>query len=56
MILTMATNGSMEPVHDRIPLLLERDEIKLWMFEENMMEALLQKTPALLGGEQTLNR
>lgn len=47
-ILTTAANASMKPVHDRMPLLLERDEIEKWLFEDDLTEALLQKTPALL--------
>ena len=48
MILTTAANASMKPVHDRMPLLLEQDEIEKWLFEDDLTEALLQKTPALL--------
>ena len=47
-ILTTAANESMKPVHDRMPLLLERDEIENWIFEDNLTEAFLQKTPALM--------
>ena len=47
-ILTTAANESMRPVHDRMPLLLEQDEIEQWLFEDKLTEALLQKTPALL--------
>ena len=47
-ILTTAANESMKPVHDRMPLLLERDEIEKWLFEDRLTEALLQKKPALL--------
>lgn len=47
-ILTTAANESMKPVHDRMPLLLERDEIEKWLFEDNLTEVLLQKTPAML--------
>ena len=47
-ILTTAANESMKPVHDRMPLLLERDEISKWLFEDGLTEAFLQKTPALL--------
>lgn len=48
MILTTAANESMKPVHDRMPLLLERDEIEKWLFEDRLTEALLKKKPALL--------
>ena len=47
-ILTTVANESMKPVHDRMPLLLEQDEIEQWLLEDNLTEALLQKTPALL--------
>ena len=47
MILTTAANDSMKPVHDRMPLLLERDEIGKWLFEDNLIEAFLHKIPAL---------
>ena len=47
-ILTTAANDSMKPVHDRMPLVLERDEIYKWLNEDQMMETFLQKMPALL--------
>ena len=47
-ILTTAANESMKPVHDRMPLLLERDEIGKWLFEDNLTEVLLRKTPAMM--------
>ena len=47
-ILTTAANASMMPVHDRMPLLLERDDIGKWLFEDQLTETFLQKTPPLL--------
>ena len=47
-ILTTAANESMKPVHDRMPLLLERDEIEQWLFEDSLTESLLHKKPELL--------
>ena len=47
-ILTTAANASMEPVHDRMPLILERQEIAEWMLDDTKMEGILQKTPCLL--------
>ena len=47
-ILTTEANDSMKPVHDRMPLVLERDEIHKWLNEDQLVEAFLQKTPALL--------
>ena len=45
---TTAANDSMRPIHDRMPLVLERDEINKWLNEDQLVEAFLQKTPALL--------
>lgn len=47
-ILTTAANESMKPVHDRMPLLLERNEISQWLNEDTLVEDFLRKTPALL--------
>ena len=47
-ILTTAANESMKPVHDRMPLILDRAEIEEWLFEDSLTESFLQKTPALL--------
>lgn len=47
-ILTTAANDSMKPVHDRMPLLLECDEIERWLFEAQQVPILLKKTPTLL--------
>ena len=47
-ILTTAANASMEPVHDRMPLILDRDEIVPWIFDDGKTEAFLHKTPCLL--------
>lgn len=47
-ILTTAANDTMRPVHDRMPLILERDEIQSWLSKDDQAEAFLKKTPALL--------
>ena len=47
-ILTTAANESMKPIHDRMPLLLERDEIEQWLFEDSLTESLLHRKPTLL--------
>lgn len=47
-ILTTEANDSMRPVHDRMPLVLERDEIRRWLNEDQMVETFLKKTPPLL--------
>lgn len=47
-ILTTAANDSMKPVHDRMPLMLERDEILQWLNEDQLLEIFLHKTPTHL--------
>lgn len=47
-ILTTEANDSMRPVHDRMPLVLERDEILRWLNEDRLVQTFLQKTPPLL--------
>lgn len=46
-ILTTAANDSMKKTHDRMPLILEREQIADW-FDNSKMSALLYQTPALL--------
>ena len=47
-ILTTAANASMEPVHDRMPLILEQDEITDWIWDGERTKHLLEKQPCLL--------
>lgn len=47
-ILTTAANASMEPVHDRMPLILEREEIAQWILDNAKTESILHKIPCLL--------
>lgn len=47
-ILTTAANESMEPVHDRMPLILEENEILPWLTERSKTEVFLSKTPCRL--------
>ena len=47
-ILTTAANSSMEPVHERMPLILEQDEIKEWVYNGAKTEGILKKIPCLL--------
>ena len=47
-ILTTQANASMEQVHDRMPLILERDEAVCWLLEDDASEELLRKAPPLL--------
>jgi len=59
-ILTTKANVSVEPVHNRMPLILEAEEVKEWLFHKEKTEDILQKTPKLLEVEyeykqETLN-
>lgn len=47
-ILTTRANASMEPVHDRMPLILERTEAVDWLLDEGVPEELLHKSSPLL--------
>ena len=47
-ILTTEANPSVAPVHNRMPLILEAEELKNWMFDDQATESLLHKTPVLL--------
>lgn len=51
-ILTTQANDSVSPVHDRMPLVLEENELEDWVYDDKFMEIALRKTPALLGREQ----
>lgn len=47
-ILTTNANASMEPVHSRMPLMLEKEDVKDWILSGEHTEALLGRTPAEL--------
>ena len=47
-VITTEANPSVSPVHDRMPLILDQDEIEEWLFDEKKMSGLLHKTPVLL--------
>lgn len=47
-ILTTHANVSMEPVHDRMPMILERNEIEDWLSDDGCAVELLQKESPLL--------
>ena len=44
-ILTTAANGSMKPVHDRMPLALRRDQIEPWLTDAEKTDEILSQTP-----------
>lgn len=47
-ILTTAANGSMQPIHDRMPLILSEEEAASWILDGSRTEELLRKVPAPL--------
>lgn len=47
-ILTTDANSSMQPVHDRMPLLLEESEIMDWILDGSRTKEMLKKPPSLL--------
>lgn len=42
------SNPSVAPVHNRMPLILEPEELKDWVLDDGATEYLLHKTPVLL--------
>lgn len=51
-VLTTEANSSVLPVHDRMPLILEENEWKMWLEPEVPAEKFLMKMPALLQRHQ----
>lgn len=50
-ILTTAANESMREIHDRMPLILERDQIRPWLEDPERSVKYLRMTPARLKKE-----
>lgn len=47
-ILTTKANASMQPIHDRMPLLLEKEEVVPWILDNSKTEEFLHKKPCEL--------
>lgn len=47
-ILTTQANQSMAPVHSRMPLVLERDQVRDWIMDEDGFRGMLEQVPARL--------
>lgn len=47
-ILTTGANASVKPVHNRMPLILERSETAQWILDDEKTEDILHKTPCFL--------
>ena len=48
MILTTEANASVRDVHDRMPLVLEPEELESWVLDDLAAEGILRRVPALL--------
>ena len=55
-ILTTVPNASVAPVHDRMPLVLDKNEVPQWLMDWKQAEELLTKRPALLERRQELEQ
>lgn len=44
-ILTTEANDSMKSVHNRMPLVLGRQELDAWLFDDSQTELILRKVP-----------
>lgn len=51
-ILTTQANASVSGVHDRIPLILEEDELERWIYDGKFARDVLKKVPVKLCREQ----
>ena len=51
-ILTTDANESMRPVHDRMPVILEEQELKDWIYDFEFMREALRRVPRKLCREQ----
>lgn len=50
-IITTQANASMIKIHDRMPLILEKGQIKDWLIDDTAVDYLLRQTPVLLDRE-----
>ena len=51
-ILTTQANASVNPVHNRMPLVLDESELEDWVYDDKFTEYALHKTPPELWREQ----
>lgn len=51
-ILTTGANNSIKPVHDRMPVILDRSELEDWVYDDSYMKYVLNRTPVKLSREQ----
>ena len=51
-IITTQANDSVSRVHDRMPLILEKDELEAWLYDDHFLNFALNKTPMELEKRQ----
>lgn len=51
-IITTQANDSVSRVHDRMPLILEKDELEAWLYDDHFLNFALNKTPVELEKHQ----
>lgn len=51
-VLTTQANASVAPVHERMPLILDADELETWLNDDAGAAKLLTKTPGMLARSQ----
>lgn len=47
-LLTTGANDSVSPIHERMPILLDENELEAWIFDDNFVEFILHKRPGRL--------
>ena len=50
-IITTEANPSVSPVHDRMPLIIEPNELEDWIFDDHAANDILHKTPPILNAK-----
>jgi len=55
-ILTTAANESMQPTHDRMPLILEKHQVRDWILDDTRAKDLLLQVPVLLESYQEVQQ
>lgn len=55
-ILTTKANSSIENIHDRMPLILKKDQIKEWIMNENSIEKILSQVPTDLNAHSEIQQ
>ena len=51
-VLTTEANQSMVSTHDRMPLIVEPDQLKDWVLDDIKFSGILKQTPVLLDTKQ----